>query len=285
MQLARRRLEAPAGGRPIRLYPLGDIHLGAAACDLGHFRRTVRQIAEDPHAYWIGMGDYGDLIMPSDPRWSFTGHDWKNLGFSNGRPNVDNLGDEHRQMIARELDPIASKCVGILEGNHERMMSKHYFVDIARFLAHRFNAPFLGYTALLRLEIQSKRGPKDHGRVWNVTVFAEHGATGGGSDGNSLNKLQTRGNEFRADLFLKGHVHKLGISQRTELGWGQKRLATRDRVFVLTGTYLKGYSEFETTYGEYKAYPPNEIGGAVVILDPKSQRIHAVTTDALMAAA
>jgi hypothetical protein len=226
------------------------------------------------------MGDYGDLIMPSDPRWSFTGHDWKNLGFANGRPNVDNLGDEHRAMIARELDPIASQCLGILEGNHERMMSKHYFVDIARYLANRFNAPFLAYTALLRLEIESKRGPKDHGRIWSVDVFAEHGATGGGSDGNSLNSVQKRGNEFRADVYLKGHVHKLGISQRTELGWSARALTTRDRVFVLTGTYLKGYSEFETTYGEYKAYPPNELGGAVVILDPKAQRIHAVTAEA-----
>jgi hypothetical protein len=130
------------------------------------------------------------------------------------------------------------------------------------------------------LEIESKRGPKDHGRIWSVDVFAEHGATGGGSDGNSLNSVQKRGNEFRADVYLKGHVHKLGISQRTELGWSARALTTRDRVFVLTGTYLKGYSEFETTYGEYKAYPPNELGGAVVILDPKAQRIHAVTAEA-----
>src|ERR1043166_8937471 len=132
MQLARRRLEAPAGGRPIRLYPLGDIHLGAAACDLGHFRRTVQQIKSDPDALWIGMGDFGDLILPTDVRWRIGTHDWKNLGYRNGRPDTNNLGDEYKDMIFRELDPIASQCLGVHEGNHETTMHDRYFVDIPR---------------------------------------------------------------------------------------------------------------------------------------------------------
>ncbi|HXI50418.1 MAG TPA: hypothetical protein VNH84_02910 [Candidatus Saccharimonadales bacterium] len=285
MELARRRVKAPADGRPIRLYPLGDVHLGAAACDIEDFRRTVKAIAADPNALWLGMGDYGDLIMPSDPRWSFSGHDWKRLGFANGRPSVSNLGSEHRDMIARELDPIASKCIGLLFGNHEDAFAKYYFIDVARFLADRFKVPMLGYTALVRLEIEIGRGPKAHHETWPVTIFAEHGATGGGTDGNALNSLQKRAMEFNASVYLKGHVHRFGISQRTELAWGPKALATRDRVFVLTGTYLKGYSEFETTYGERRGYPPNELGGAVVILDPRSRRIHGVSVGAVGAMA
>src|SRR5690348_6769341 len=96
LELARRRVHAPADGQPINLYPLGDVHLGAAACDIEDFRRTVKCIASDPNGYWVGMGDYGDLIMPSDPRWSFSGHDWKRLGFASGKPSISNLGVEHR---------------------------------------------------------------------------------------------------------------------------------------------------------------------------------------------
>ena len=283
MELARRRVKAPADGRPLHLYPLGDIHLGAAACDLEDFRRTVRQIAEDPNGYWLGMGDYGDLIMPSDPRWAFSGHDWKRLGFLNGKPGISNLGVEHRDLIERELAPIKDKCLGLLFGNHEDAFSKYYFIDVARYLAERFGVPMLGYTTLFRLEIEIGRGSKAHHEVWPVTVFAEHGATGGGTDGNALNSLQKRGMEFRADIYLKGHVHRLGISQRTEMAWGTKEMATRDRVFVLTGTYLKGYSEFETTYGERRGYPPNELGGAVIRLDHKNRRIHGLTVRALAA--
>jgi len=143
----------------------------------------------------------------------------------------------------------------------------------------------LGYTALVRLEIEIARGPKAHHETWPITIFAEHGATGGGTDGNAVNSLQKRGLEFAADVYLKGHVHKYGVTQRTELAWGPKALATRDRIFLLTGTYLKGYSEFEVTYGERKAYPPSEIGGGVVVLDPKDRRIHAMSVSALASVA
>lgn len=280
MELARRRVKAPADGRPIHLYPLGDIHLGAAACDIEDFRKTVKQIAADPNGYWIGMGDYGDLILPTDDRWRISTHDWKRLGYRNGRPDPGNLGDEYREMIFRELDPIAPKCLGIHEGNHETTMREKYFVDIPRLLAQRFNAPYLGYTALTRLEVEITRGEKDHGRLWAITIFSEHGATGGGSDGNSLNSLQKRAAEWSADIYLRGHVHKLGVSQRTEYGWAPNRISTRDRIFVLTGTYLKGYPLGITPYSELKAYAPNEIGGAVVRLNPRLQRMAAMTTSA-----
>jgi hypothetical protein len=285
LELARRRVKAPADGTPLRLYPLGDIHLGAAACDIEDFRRTVARIKADPHALWLAMGDMADLILPSDPRWSMSGHDWKRLGFANGKPTVSNLAAEYRDLITRELDPIADKAIGVLMGNHEQSFSRFYFLDIARYLAERWKVPMLGYTALIRLEIEIGRGPKAHHETWAVDIFAEHGATGGGSEGNKVNSLQKRGMEFDAQIYLKGHVHAYGISHRTELGWGPKRMATRDRIFMLTGTYLRGYHEGDTTYGERKAYPPNELGGGVVILDPKTRRIHAVSIGAMGAMA
>jgi hypothetical protein len=278
-------VKAPADGRPLNLYPLGDIHLGAAACDIEDFRRTVKTIAADPNGIWLGMGDYGDLILPSDPRWSMSGLDWKRLGFVKGRPTVSDLAAEYRDMILRELEPIKGKCIGLLFGNHEQAFSRYYFIDIARYLADQFKVPMLGYTALMRLDVEIGRGPKSHHETWQVSIFAEHGATGGGSDGNALNSLQKRAVEFDAQIYLKGHVHRYGVSQRTELGWGAKALTTRDRIFMLTGTYLKGYSEFETTYGERKGYPPNELGGGVIILDPKTRRIHGVSIGAIGALA
>ena len=50
MELARRRIKAPADGRPVNLYPLGDIHLGAAACDIEDFRKTVKTAGLNGHS-------------------------------------------------------------------------------------------------------------------------------------------------------------------------------------------------------------------------------------------
>jgi hypothetical protein len=263
LEIASARIPAPKSGR-FDLYPIGDIHLGAAACDLGHFRRTVAQVAADPYARWIGMGDYGDFILPEDPRWKMSVLDWKRLGYRKGRPDLRNLAQEYRDMIRAELEPIKAKCIGLLDGNHDDYMKDKYHLDVVGELCDWTGAPYLGYTALIRVEVLVDGGGGKV-RVWPFTIFAEHGSTGGGTDGNAVNSLQKRGAEFDADVYLKGHVHKRSTGPRkTVLAWGKKKIAVRDKVFVLTGTYLKGYSEYETTYGERKGYPPNEIGGTVV---------------------
>ena len=95
-------------------------------------------------------------------------------------------GDEtYTAALLRELAPIADKCLGLLYGNHEHAFSRYYFIDVARYLAERFAVPMLGYTALLRLEIEIGRGTKAHHQTWPLTIFAEHGATGGGTDGRA----------------------------------------------------------------------------------------------------
>ena len=167
-------------------------------------------------------------------------------------------------------------------------MKNKYHVDVVGMLCDELKVPYLGYTALVRVEIVIDDGGR--GRVWPLTIFAEHGAAGGGTDGNAVNSLQKRGLEFAADVYLKGHVHKRGITARTVLGWGKNKIAVRDKVFVLTGTYLKGYSEFETTYGERKGYPPNEIGGTLVRIRTHrtangtvTGRIHAMNAEAAAA--
>lgn len=262
MELASARIVAPKSGR-VDIYPIGDVHLGAAACDIGHFRRTVAQVAADKSARWIGMGDYGDFILPEDPRWSMSAFDWKRLGYRKGRPDLRNLGQEYLDFVRAELDPIKGQCIGLLDGNHDDVMKNKYHVDVVGALCDDLKVPYLGYTALVRVEVVLDDG--SHGRIWPFTIFAEHGASGGGTAGNAINSLQKRGQEFDADVYLKGHVHQRNTgAARPVLGWGKKKIAVRDKVFVLTGTYLKGYSEFETTYGERKGYPPNEIGGTLV---------------------
>lgn len=270
MQLNRRRIVAPEDGSPIVLYPLGDIHLGASACDVADFRRIVEQIKTEPNAYWLGIGDMGDCIMPSDPRFNAR---------SSALADPENYAYEQLDLIRTELAPIADKCIGLHDGNHETAFRKYYFVDPGKQLSREWGVPFLEYTALTRLDIEIPRGPLAHHRVWTLNVFSEHGATGGGTPGNAVNALQRRGNEFEADIFLKGHVHQRGITSRQLLAWGGKKYLVKDRLFVLTGTFLKGYQVDELTYGERKAYPPNEIGSTAILLDTKHDRIHGVNAE------
>src|SRR5690348_10359788 len=100
--------------KTLKILPIGDVHMGAVACDLNDFRRVVKIVADDNDMRWLGMGDMGDLIMPSDPRWDMTSNDWKRLGYSS-RVSTKNLAVEHVKMIRRELEPIKDKCLGLLD--------------------------------------------------------------------------------------------------------------------------------------------------------------------------
>ena len=64
-----RVIEYTSRGDVYRIVPLGDIHLGNAACDEALLQKTIEYIARTDRMYWIGMGDYSEFINIHDPRW------------------------------------------------------------------------------------------------------------------------------------------------------------------------------------------------------------------------
>ena len=51
-------------------YPIGDCHLGLIHADEELLEEKVKEIASNPNALWLGMGDMADCIVPSDfARW------------------------------------------------------------------------------------------------------------------------------------------------------------------------------------------------------------------------
>jgi hypothetical protein len=205
------------------------------------------------------------------------GIDWQRIGRDDkGKPDVGDLAQEIINLTDEFFGPIWGKCLGLLEGNHEQVLERHYFTNLTRRLATKHNVPYLGQTALIKLIVD------DGGKhTFSPVIFAEHGATGGGTPGNAINSLAARLNQWDADILLKGHVHRRGTLHHVGFGWGARKLQAHHRVIVLTGSYLKGYAEHETTYSERKAYPPNELGGTSILIHPRSKVIEAVNVEAL----
>jgi hypothetical protein len=96
-----------------KLYPLGDIHLGTKHCTESDIQKTITEIKDNPQAIWIGMGDYGEFITPNDKRWdSKSIADWL-------KDEQDNIAEVQTEHLQKLLEPIANKCIGLIEGNHE----------------------------------------------------------------------------------------------------------------------------------------------------------------------
>lgn len=268
MHLNRQRIDVPSESTLVKIYPLGDIHLGATNCDYDRALAVRDLIAADPKAYWIGMGDVLDAITPSDKRWDSQITDWRRLKKREGDHDESTLVIDQLDLAERFFAPIWQRCLGFHAGNHEDAIAKYHFVDVTKKLCRDHDVPYLGYTAMTRLEIKTMGGA-DQGQTVAVDIFSEHGGSGGGTEGNAVNQLVKRFEQFRADIILKGHVHRRAISKRSEIQWGPTQPIHRTRLAILTGHFLHAYAIGATAYPERKSMAPSELGSTVILIRPR----------------
>ncbi|NIL98744.1 MAG: hypothetical protein GTO62_16895, partial [Planctomycetales bacterium] len=175
------------------ILPIGDIHLGAAACDEQRFRDTVARVHGDDRCWWIGMGDYADFINRSDPRF----HpgvlaDWIKMA------DLADLSRAQRDRFLDIIQPIAAKCLALVSGNHETAIVKHYERDIYHEIVTGVKAlggfeddyPLaIGYTGWLNLTFY-RSDKRQRGR--KVKINLHHGYGGGRLAGAKALNLQRR---------------------------------------------------------------------------------------------
>lgn len=262
----------------IKLYPLGDMHLGAAGCCEKMLAATIAEIAADPLAYWIGMGDYCDFINLSDPRFAAGAlAPWVKL------LDLQDLAAVQRDRFLDIIAPIADKCLTLVKGNHEDVIHKHferaiYDEIVAGVKALMTDPPDklgLDYCGYLRLRLERGASETAKGHVWALDIFAHHGWGGGRLAGSKALKLERAAARFLADLTLIGHWHTLHTLVVRQLALNRRgtRLIHRTCRTVATGHWLDGHAQDQTSYAERAGYPPSAPGCPVISLHPGSKTI------------
>ena len=258
-------------GTWISLVPVGDIHLGDKNCDVKYFEKLVDWVLEDDKRYVIGMGDYGNYIVPSDAsRYDSTVVDIKYAS-----------PEEQFKKILKTFQPLAekNKIIGFHTGNHEEEMRKRHYFDFTRNMCHTLKVPYLGWNAITSLSFNrlSSTGGKCNSN--NLILYSTHGFGSGFRRGSKVNKLEDLASFVDADIYLMGHNHDI-FSTRTiqlRLSKGKKspgKIIERKRVFACTGTMLRGYAAGVTSYIERKGYQPHKIGVIKVKIKPYTKDIH-----------
>ena len=263
-----------------RIVPLGDIHLGNAACDEKLFKAAVQRIADDERCYWIGMGDYCEFINRNDPRFS--------IGSLASWVRMKHLGDlakAQRDRFLEFVEPIASKCLGLVEGNHERVIQKHYersiYLDIVSSVKEKggFDADHklaLGYCGWLVLKFH--RNPEGkRGSTSVIRVNLHHGFVGGRLAGAKALNMQRWLWTHDADLVIFGHSHNTASQvECVESVSTAGRLIDHHRIGCYSGTFMSG-----AEYAEEKGYFPMPCTHIEVGLRPGAKderdRVHVVT--------
>ena len=264
-----------ARGDSFRIVPLGDIHLGAAACDEERLKRTIDSIKNDPATYWIGMGDYCDFINRNDKRFNVaTLADWVIT-----KSALGDLAGAQKDRFLEMIAPIAPKCLALLEGNHETAIWHHnernIYSDIVQGVkgAAQMNpeAPLaLGYNGWITLVFYVGENVQSGG-VETYRFNLHHGFTGGRLAGAKALNIQKWLWTHDADLVIFGHSHNTSIQiEAVERLDREGNVSYQKRIGCFSGTYLRTSADGADTYSEIKGYLPMPTSGVEIMIRPKA---------------
>lgn len=238
------------------LYPIGDIHYTNIGCDKIALARDIKKIADNPLAYWIGMGDYDEYITYGDPRFDPTSFNKEErIVF------LKEMGQKQTRRIASIFEPIKDRCIGITEGNHELEYRKRHDHDPAATLAQKLETKFLSYEALTRIYVSGPDGRKRY----SIVVYTHHGWGGGDTPGAGLNRMARTVLSWDADIYITGHDHKLASTVNPRLGISIKGAFTDRPVgLIQSGSYLKTKQPGIQGYEVKKGHRPVPIGCSAI---------------------
>jgi hypothetical protein len=258
-----RKIEHSSRSDKFHIIPLGDIHMGNAACDERLLQDVINGIARHKNTYWIGMGDYAEFINLHDPRWEPS-----SLAPWITTADIVDLAGAQSERFLRFVKPIASKCLGMIKGNHEDAIERHCERDIYSHMAAEikraggFEAEYkmkLGYYGWLlltfeRIQIERVR----------ITLNLHHGFGGGKLKGGKALTMERWLYTHDCNLAIFGHCHNADSYRAGVEYIGHDDLEhTQTRKGVYSGTFMSG-----ATYAERAGYLPLPLGGVEIVITP-----------------
>jgi len=239
-------------GDTLELGAFGDLHWGHINCDKDMILNVVKYLKKNK-CYWLGGGDYGDAIIPSDYRFDYRSID----------PEYNTPQKQYAKM--EELfKPISDKCLGLLDGNHDVLHWKKHAHNYVEELASRINVPYLTIDSYIRFYF------KKFNTAFNL--YAHHGWTGARTKGGKISRLYDLEAIFpMCNLYLMFHIHDLGIvDKKANLYIEETKdgLEIRDQIsyFMFGGSYLRGYVADRISYVEEKTYRPTVLGAPILTI-------------------
>ena len=182
-------------GKDITIYPISDVHLGAAECMEDQFRAFIDKVAETPDAYLVLGGDLLNNCTRSSVSDIFT------EVYSPSKA---------KRIMAEILFPVRDRILCAVCGNHERRSNKDANADPMRDIMCKIDKEDVYRENIAFVKIQMGVEQKISGAARPTYVLAvTHGAGGGMLTSGAV----LRGERFAyaisgVDALIFGHTHK-----------------------------------------------------------------------------
>jgi predicted phosphodiesterase len=259
-----------------RIVPIGDVHIGARACDEKRLKQVVDRIAADDSCYWIGLGDYCDFISRSDFRFEPENlPDWMTL------PDLADVVKVERDRFLGIIEPIAAKCLGLIEGNHETAIKRHYERDVFSEIVYAIKETggiegnlALYYNGWLVLNFYRTKPGERKQTISKIRLSLHHGFVGGKLAGAKALNMQRWLWTHDCDIAIFGHSHNTGVQiEAIERLTKSGKIEHTNRYGCYAGTFLKSFNQdAPSSYAERKGYFPGGQGGIEIVLRPKAAK-------------
>lgn len=224
------------------LYPLGDVHLGAATHNGRKWAEWLRYLEETPDASLLGTGDFLNTAI---------------IGSKSDVYDERLTVGEAKRRLRRQLQPLADqgRIDALMPGNHEDRITRATGDCPIRDVSDTLDVAYVQASALIVYRVGSQE----------YEVFIRHGT----GNGQSLATLAKSGQVIRADIYITGHTHRQAVTADDFFTRHGGQVRREKRYFVSSGSFL-GYE----TYAAQRGYPPSRIGAPRIFLDGRRWDVH-----------
>lgn len=241
------------------------MHLGNALCSKKLFKRELIDRYKDAKdVYFVDMGDCLDLIVAQtgDRRFKASMMDPRYVGVDNP---IDLMIDDYIELVR----PISDRLLCIVDSNHHLSITERTGTDPTKRICYNLwpgqaEERMLGYSGFLVLKFNYEGQPVKSARTRTFVFSLCHGfGTGGKTEGGFLTTLGHDMSFYDCDVAVYAHNHRLAGHDRVMIGVdGQyKKIISKKRVLLNTGTFLKSFTDdTSTSYAEKARFKPNELG-------------------------
>ena len=270
------------------IWNFSDVHYGNKACAVENFKRDIQKVKDDPYSFWLSTGDLCDYISYTDKRF-----DPDVVPEYIAVKDLARLGKKLITDMRDMLVPIKNKCLGIGLGNHElKYMRYNEQVDLHSWLCTELECPNLGYSSMFDVlflkyakwrkkpalvSYAKKPSWKTIDHYFKYRFYTHHGAGFATTPGGKLNRLIRFMEYFDADIFFCSHVHDQKGQRLVVIGADEqcKKLIQKEKIGIISGSYLKTYAEDVISYGEQRGYYPTTLGASFVRINPDKNKVTA----------
>lgn len=269
-----------------KIYLLGDIHKGVLTHHDTGFEKVIDKINKEKDSYVIIMGD----LVEGRP----LNHKYFDMDIADPKML---LPENQYEAFKEIIRPIKNKIITILEGNHDRGLSRLYGNKV-KTICKELKIPFGTFSSIVTL--------RDKKNKQRYKIYVTHGAGRISSTAGDIirkegymkeaikRKLKNKASDC-IGMFM-GHTHKLMVAEpmrRLYMVSDDKKLhqvyskrhgrsiiiPEDDRWYGNTGSFMKALVKGVSTYSEQAMYDPVEMG--YILVHGKGDDIENVETISL----